>query len=50
MAQVAGEMTADMGTLSPKERAAEMMRVEALTHTAAALVSGAPLPAFPPRR
>ena len=50
MAQVAGEMTADMGTLSPKQRAAEMMRVEALTQTAAALVSGAPLPPFPPRR
>jgi hypothetical protein len=50
MAQVAGEMTADMGNLSPKERAAEMMRVEALTQTAAALVSGAPLPPFPPRR
>jgi hypothetical protein len=50
MAQVAGEMTADMGNLSPKERAAEMMRVEALTEAAAALVSGAPLPAFPPGR
>ena len=50
MAQVAGEMTADMRNLSPKERAAEMMRVEALTEAAAALVSGAPLPAFPPGR
>lgn len=50
MAEVAREMTADMGRLSPKERAAEMMRVEALTETAAALLSGAPLPAFPPRR
>ena len=50
MAQVAGELTADMGNLSPKERAAEMMRVEALTEAAAALVSGAPLPAFPPGR
>jgi hypothetical protein len=50
MAQVAGEMTADMGNLSPKEREAEMMLVEALTQTAAALVSGAPLPAFPPGR
>nr|WP_294545477.1 hypothetical protein [uncultured Rhodopila sp.] len=50
MAEVAGELTADIGKLPPKERAAEMMRVEALTQTAAALVSGAPLPAFPPGR
>ena len=50
MAQVAGELTTDMGNLSPRQRAAEMMRVEALTQTAAALVSGAPLPAFPPAR
>lgn len=50
MAEVAREMTADMGSMSPKQRAAELMRVEALTETAAALVSGAPLPAFPPRR
>jgi hypothetical protein len=50
MAQVAGELTADMANLSPKERAAERMRVEALAQTAAALVSGAPLPAFPPGR
>ena len=50
MAQVAEELTADMGTLSPKQRAVEMMRVEALTQTATALVSGAPLPAFPPAR
>ncbi len=50
MAQVAGELTADMAKLPPKERAAEMARVEALTQTAAALVSGAPLPRFPPGR
>jgi hypothetical protein len=50
MAEVAREMTADMGNLSPKERAVEKMRVEALTQSAAALLSGAPLPAFPPRR
>jgi hypothetical protein len=50
MAQVAGELTADMAKLPPKQREAEMMRVEALTQTAAALVSGAPLPAFPPGR
>jgi hypothetical protein len=50
MAQVAGELTADMAKLPPKQREAEMMRVEALTQTAAALVSGAPVPAFPPGR
>jgi hypothetical protein len=50
MAAVAGEMTADMANLPPKQRAEEMLRVEALTQTAAALVSGAPLPPFPPGR
>jgi hypothetical protein len=50
MVEVAGELAADVGKLPPNERAAEMMRVEALTQTAAALVSGAPLPQFPPGR
>jgi hypothetical protein len=49
-AQVAREMTADMAKLPPKQRALEMMRVEALAETATALVSGAPLPPFPPGR
>nr|WP_294525523.1 hypothetical protein [uncultured Rhodopila sp.] len=50
MTQVAGEITAEMGRVSPKERAADKIRVEALTASAARLVSGAPLPPFPPRR
>ena len=50
MARVAGELNAEIGKLPPKQRAAEMMRVEALTQTAAALVSGTPLPPFPPGR
>jgi hypothetical protein len=50
MADVAGEMIADMGKLSPKERALEMMRVEALNETVTALMSGEPLPSFPPGR
>jgi hypothetical protein len=50
MAEVAGELTADIANLSPRQRAAETIRVEALAQTAAALVSGTPLPPFPPGR
>ena len=46
MADVAAEVTADLGDLSPAERAKEMMRAEALSMTASALVSGKAPPCF----
>ncbi len=41
MADVAAEMSAGLAGLPPAERAAELERIEALTHTIGALSSGA---------
>jgi hypothetical protein len=46
MAEVAAEISDGLGGLSPAERAADMMRIEALTQTATALSSGTALPPY----
>jgi hypothetical protein len=48
MAHVAAEFTADLEQLPPAERAKEMMRIEALTESASALVAGIAPPAGNP--
>jgi hypothetical protein len=46
MAEVAAEMTAALNGLPPAGRAADRMRIEALTQTATALSSGTALPPY----
>jgi hypothetical protein len=46
MTEVAAEMTAELFGLSPAERVADVMRIEALTRTATALGSGTALPPY----
>lgn len=46
MAQVAGDFTADLATLRPDQRRSASIRAAALTSSASALLSGAPLPAL----
>jgi hypothetical protein len=45
-AMAAAEMTAELNLLSPAERAADTMRIEALAQTATALSSGTALPPY----